>query len=362
MSHPDVFEAAVVGVPSELSEEEIKAFVVAERRGRRPAGGARARGRPARAVQGAALHGGDGRAAAHADRAHRQAPARPRAHRRRGRLREESMTDDWLRTDIGATTADTITVRGRDLAGELMGRVTFTELAFLLVQGRRPAAGEATLLDAVLVSLADHGLTPTVLAARLTYTGAPESLQGAVAAGLLGAGIGVPGRRRGRGRVPDRDHRRPHRRSPTPTCVRPPARRWPHGSRRRAHPRPRPPDPQGGGPAHAADVRDRRGGGRARAAPAGAARWCGRPQRSRRASRFRSTAPARPGPRSPTSVSTPAHRARVRAARAHGRGRGAPGRGDAAPDRHAALPRARRAPVRGGAVSGVVERCVAREL
>ena len=95
---------------------------------------------------------------------------------------------DWLRTEIGATTADSITIRGRDLAGELMGRVTFTELAFLLVQGRMPAAGETTLLDAVLVSLADHGLTPTVLAARLTYTGAPESLQGSVAAGLLGAG------------------------------------------------------------------------------------------------------------------------------------------------------------------------------
>ncbi|HEY3766634.1 MAG TPA: citryl-CoA lyase [Gaiellales bacterium] len=98
------------------------------------------------------------------------------------------MSDDWLRTDIGSTTADSITVRGRNLADELMGRVTFTELTFLLVQGRMPAAGETTLLDAVLVSLADHGLTPTVLAARLTHTGAPESLQGAVAAGLLGAG------------------------------------------------------------------------------------------------------------------------------------------------------------------------------
>jgi citrate synthase len=97
-------------------------------------------------------------------------------------------TSDWLRTDIGTTTADSITVRGRDLAGELMGKVTFTELAFLLVQGRMPEPGETVLLDAVLVSLADHGLTPTVLAARLTHTGAPESLQGAVAAGLLGAG------------------------------------------------------------------------------------------------------------------------------------------------------------------------------
>lgn len=94
----------------------------------------------------------------------------------------------WLRTAIGTSTADTITIRGRDLANELMGKVSFTELAFLLASGRIPTAGEARLFDAVLVSLADHGLTPTALAARLTYTGAPESIQGAIAAGLLGGG------------------------------------------------------------------------------------------------------------------------------------------------------------------------------
>jgi citrate synthase len=96
--------------------------------------------------------------------------------------------DDWLRSGIGSSTADSITVRGLDLADELMGHVSFVELAYLLVAGRRPTAAEARVLDAVLVSLADHGLTPTALAARLTYTGAPEALQGAVAAGLLGAG------------------------------------------------------------------------------------------------------------------------------------------------------------------------------
>jgi citrate synthase len=95
---------------------------------------------------------------------------------------------EWLRTGIGAADADSITLMGRDLASELMGQVTFTELSFLLVRGRLPSAGETRLLDAVLVSLADHGLTPTVLAARLTHTGAPESIQGAIAAGLLGAG------------------------------------------------------------------------------------------------------------------------------------------------------------------------------
>ena len=96
--------------------------------------------------------------------------------------------DSWLRSQIGRSTPETITVRGRDLAGELMGKVTFSEMAFFLTAGRMPSAGETRLFDAALVALADHGLTPSVLAARLTWTGATESLQGAVAAGLLGAG------------------------------------------------------------------------------------------------------------------------------------------------------------------------------
>ena len=93
-----------------------------------------------------------------------------------------------FRTGIGTSDADSITLMGRDLASELMGQVTLTQLTFLMIQGRMPSPEETRLFDAVLVSLADHGLTPTVLAARLTYTGAPESIQGAVAAGLLGAG------------------------------------------------------------------------------------------------------------------------------------------------------------------------------
>ena len=96
--------------------------------------------------------------------------------------------DSWLRSEIGRSTPDSITVRGRDLATELMGQVTFTELAFFLTAARMPSPGETRLFDAALVALADHGLTPSVLAARLTWTGATESLQGAVAAGLLGAG------------------------------------------------------------------------------------------------------------------------------------------------------------------------------
>jgi citrate synthase len=97
------------------------------------------------------------------------------------------MASDFT-TWIGSSTPDTITVAGRDLATELMGSVTLTDLTYLLVTRREPTAGQRRLLDAVLVSLADHGLTPSALAARLTYTGAPEAIQGAVAAGLLGAG------------------------------------------------------------------------------------------------------------------------------------------------------------------------------
>lgn len=95
---------------------------------------------------------------------------------------------EWLRTRIGSATPDSITVAGRDLPSEVMGHLTLTELAFLLITRREPTPGERRMLDAVLVSLADHGLTPSALAARLTYTGAPEAIQGAVAAGLLGAG------------------------------------------------------------------------------------------------------------------------------------------------------------------------------
>ncbi|MFN2490910.1 MAG: citryl-CoA lyase [Actinomycetota bacterium] len=95
---------------------------------------------------------------------------------------------EWLQTSVGSSTPDSISLRGRDLVAEVMGEMSFAEVAFLLAAGRTPSQGESRLFNAILASLADHGLTPTALAARLTYTGAPEALQGAVAAGLLGGG------------------------------------------------------------------------------------------------------------------------------------------------------------------------------
>lgn len=91
-------------------------------------------------------------------------------------------------TGLGTSDADTISLLGQDLAADLMGKVGFGELAFWLVAGRRPSAGEVRVFEAVLVALADHGFTPTAIAARLTYLSAPDSLQGALAAGLLGGG------------------------------------------------------------------------------------------------------------------------------------------------------------------------------
>jgi citrate synthase len=91
-------------------------------------------------------------------------------------------------TSIGASDATSIQLLGHDLAGDLMGQLSFGDLAFWLVAQRRPTPGELRVFEAVLVALADHGFTPSVIAARLTLTGAPESVQGALSAGLLGGG------------------------------------------------------------------------------------------------------------------------------------------------------------------------------
>jgi citrate synthase len=91
-------------------------------------------------------------------------------------------------TSLGTSSRDQIRLLGQDLTADLMGKVSFAELAFWLVAMRRPTPGQTRVFEAVLVALADHGFTPTALAARLTYLSAPDSLQGAMAAGLLGGG------------------------------------------------------------------------------------------------------------------------------------------------------------------------------
>ena len=211
----------------------------------------------------------------------------------------------WMHTEMGSTTPTTITVCGLDLADDIMGKISFPDLAFRMVAGRLPDERESVLFNAVLVSLADHGITPTVLAARLTYLGAPEALQGAVAAGLLGGGSVFLGVAEDAARflhetladlpsAPDDDAMRAAASVAIARLAR----------RRASHPRARPSRAQGDRSARPADVRARDRARPARApspAPADRRRGVGRAarpsppdQRCRR----------RRVPRSPTSDST----------------------------------------------------------
>jgi citrate synthase len=96
-------------------------------------------------------------------------------------------------THISQAYPDRVEVRGRDLCGDLMGRLSFTEYFHLLLTGREPTDDQRFFLDLLLVSIAEHGMMPTNVAARMTLAADPESLQGAVAAGILGCGSVILG-------------------------------------------------------------------------------------------------------------------------------------------------------------------------
>ena len=168
-AHPAVAEAAVIGVPSELSEQDVKAFVVPVP-GRQVdsaelhafAGGRLARFKVPRYIEVVddLPHTPTGRLATHLLPTARTSEEidmePPRPSTRPGPSVDEP---DWLSTWIGSSSADRITVAGQDLPSEVMGRLTLTDLAYLLVTRHEPSAAQRRLLDAVLVSLADHGLT-----------------------------------------------------------------------------------------------------------------------------------------------------------------------------------------------------------
>jgi citrate synthase len=108
---------------------------------------------------------------------------------------------DQRSSAISTSNEATILVRGRDLARELIGRITFTEHFWLLLTGSLPTPGQLRVLDAALVAIAEHGLVPSVQVSRMTLAAAPEALQGAVAAGILGCGSVVLGASEAAGRL-----------------------------------------------------------------------------------------------------------------------------------------------------------------
>ena len=93
-----------------------------------------------------------------------------------------------IKSDLSWSTTDKIVVRGRDLPGEILGHLNLGDMAFLELMARTPNAQESKMFNAMVVTLVEHGVTPSALAARLTYLGAPEAMQAAVAAGLCGLG------------------------------------------------------------------------------------------------------------------------------------------------------------------------------
>ena len=105
------------------------------------------------------------------------------------------------RTSICTSDEHTIVVRGKDLSKDLIGKISFVDHFFLLVIGRMPSAGETAVLNATLVAIAEHGLVPSVQAARMTFAAAPDAMQGAVAAGILGCGSVVLGSSETAGRM-----------------------------------------------------------------------------------------------------------------------------------------------------------------
>lgn len=108
---------------------------------------------------------------------------------------------DAPHTAIATADAASITVRGRDLCGELIGKIDFVDYFFFLMMGKEPTEQQRFFVNALLVAIAEHGLLPSIQAARMTYAAAPEAIQGAVAAGLLGSGSVVFGSAETAGRL-----------------------------------------------------------------------------------------------------------------------------------------------------------------
>src|SRR6185295_13937249 len=106
-----------------------------------------------------------------------------------------------IRSDIAWSTADRIVVRGKSLPDEIIGHLNLGDFAFFQLTGKMPTAMQSCMFNAILVTLAEHGITPSAIVARMTYLGAPEAMQAAIAAGLCGLGTVFVGSTEGAARM-----------------------------------------------------------------------------------------------------------------------------------------------------------------
>jgi citrate synthase len=106
-----------------------------------------------------------------------------------------------IRSEMGWSTSDRIGVRGFDLVSDLIGQVSLGDVAWLELMGTLPSRAQSALFNAMMVTMVEHGMTPNAIAARMTYLGAPESLNAAVAAGLCGLGTVFAGTAEGAARL-----------------------------------------------------------------------------------------------------------------------------------------------------------------
>src|SRR5882672_1368142 len=104
-------------------------------------------------------------------------------------------------TTLATSTPEDVFIRGKSLCRELIGQVSFTEMMIFQMLGRMPSPAQVRVIDGCLVTIMEHGLTPSALATRLVYTSAPEAMQAAVAAGLLAVGSLFVGTTEGCGKL-----------------------------------------------------------------------------------------------------------------------------------------------------------------
>lgn len=107
-------------------------------------------------------------------------------------------------TELCTHTLTSMNYRDQDLVEDLLGKRTFTEVMFMQIMGREPRAVDMRILDAVLITLMEHGFTPSAIATRMIYMSAPENLQGAVSAGLMAVGSQFVGTMENNARILDR--------------------------------------------------------------------------------------------------------------------------------------------------------------